>query len=411
MFYQAELDYLMKVLQKMHLQALVVDSDTMDSHQIDFGFRSFLGIEESYRQAYEHGTKWNKENTIYRLRDEFMCSYIFLLLPAVLEPHALLIGPYTTVSMSREMMMETAECFRVPARQFQQLAAYFEGIPIVENEMPLFSMLTAFGEVLWGDSSSFEVVDINTETVGVSKVLPDEGESRAAEDTMLHMKMMEARYRFENELMDMVSHGQTHRAEVMLKGFAGGSFEERLTDTLRNLKNYLIICNTLLRKAAERGGVHPIHLDSVSANFAKKIESISDTQSGQELMVEMVRAYCLLVRKHSMKQYSPIVQKAVACIESDLTGDLSLSALALVLNVNASYLSTLFRKETGQTVTEYVNEKRMKEGAHLLRTTRLQIQTVAQHCGIPDVNYFSKVFKKKYGLTPKQFRDKRSTPT
>lgn len=131
-------------------------------------------------------------------------------------------------------------------------------------------------------------------------------------------------------------------------------------------------------------------------------------EKGQELMSDMVRTYCRLVRKHSMKHYSPVIQKAVACIESGLSNDLSLSALASVLNINASYLSSLFRKETGQTVTEYVNETRMKRGAHLLRTSRLQVQTIAQHCGISDVNYFSKMFKRYYGVTPKQFREEGS---
>ena len=405
MFYKSELNYLMKVLKKMHLQALLLDVDQKNNYQIDFGFRKFLGLEDDYRLAYENRGSWNKENTIYRMRDEFMCSYVFLLLPEAAQTQGLLIGPYTTVSMSREMMMETAERFKVPAKQFQRLASYYEGIPVLENEMPLFAMLTAFGEVLWGDSAAFEVVDINAEVISPIKILPNDSEDRDSEDTMLHMKLMEARYGFENELMDMVAHGQTHRAEVMMKGFSGSSFEERLSDPLRNLKNYLIISNTLLRKAAERGGVHPIYLDRISSDFAKKIEAVPNTQTGRELMGTMVRDYCRLVRKHATKQYSPIIQKAVACIESGLTDDLSLRTLATALNVNASYLSALFSKETGQTVTEYVNEKRMKAGAQLLHATRLQVQTIAQYCGVSDVNYFSKMFKKYYGMTPKQFRE------
>lgn len=74
-------------------------------------------------------------------------------------------------------------------------------------------------------------------------------------------------------------------------------------------------------------------------------------------------------------------------------------------NLSPSYLSALFSQETGQTLTEYVNEKRVKLAMRLLATTKLQIQTIAQHCGILDVHYFSKVFKKKLGITPKQYRE------
>ena len=73
-------------------------------------------------------------------------------------------------------------------------------------------------------------------------------------------------------------------------------------------------------------------------------------------------------------------------------------------NINASYLSALFKKETGVTLTEYINQKRMKQAARLLTSTKLQIQTISQYCGISDVNYFSKLFKKYAGKTPNEFR-------
>lgn len=123
------------------------------------------------------------------------------------------------------------------------------------------------------------------------------------------------------------------------------------------------------------------------------------------LQEDMIRSFCQMVKQHSLSRYSYYVGQTITLVQYDLTADLKLSTIAEKLNINASYLSALFREETGQTVTAYVNEKRMQTGAHLLQTTRLQIQTVAQHCGISDLNYFSKLFKKQYGITPKQFRE------
>ena len=219
------------------------------------------------------------------------------------------------------------------------------------------------------------------------------------------MKSMEERYAYENELMEAVSQGLSHRAELMLHAFTKGMMEQRVKDPVRNIKNYCIICNTLMRKAAEKGGVHPLHLDGASSMLARRIEGIASFNDGRELMNDSAHIYCRLVKKYSAKQYAPFVRKTVAYIESDLAGDLSLHALAALQNINASYLSTLFHKETGKTITEFVNEKRMELASRLLRTTQLQIQTVAQHCGMSDVNYFSKIFKKFYGSTPKQYRE------
>ncbi|MCM1221637.1 MAG: AraC family transcriptional regulator [Lachnospiraceae bacterium] len=91
-------------------------------------------------------------------------------------------------------------------------------------------------------------------------------------------------------------------------------------------------------------------------------------------------------------------------VSNAVAADLSLSAMAQVLQINASYLSTLFRKETGVTLTDYVNKKRIDHAVMLLNSSDAYIQNIASACGIPDVNYFTKLFKKYIGKTPKEYR-------
>ena len=106
-----------------------------------------------------------------------------------------------------------------------------------------------------------------------------------------------------------------------------------------------------------------------------------------------------------MQGYSNLVRKALIQIDMDLSGDLTLSTIAGLLDVNPSYLSTVFKKETGQTLTEYVTEKRIDHAIFLLNSTNLQIQTIAQYCGIPDVCYFTKIFKKHVGKSPTEYKN------
>lgn len=224
------------------------------------------------------------------------------------------------------------------------------------------------------------------------------------DDIELRIQLLENRYDAENQFMENVSRGFTEKAEAVFVNNELMGMEPRLSDSLRNFKNYCIIMNTLLRKSAEKGAVHPFHIDQLSTEFAKKIERIKSLDAGKALMHEMIRKYCLLVKNHSMKGYSMLVQKVITLVDADLTADLSLSTHAKHLNVNASYLSTLFKKETGQTLTEYVNSKRVQHGLFLLNSTDMQIQTVAQHCGISDINYFTKIFKKQVGKTPSEYK-------
>ena len=405
MTYKIELEYLMRVLKKMNLQAFLVRPGEAPDKGLDLGLRRALGLSSAYVQAFQYPSLWAKENTIYKLTDEFMFNYIFLLLPENTEPAALVVGPYQTFEKSREQLMEIAERYGVPAMIFPRLEAVYASSPILRDKTPLLSMINVLGETLWGKGSAFQIIDTEQELSAPHAVLPEREDNFAPEELMEQMKTMEARYEYENELLDTVSQGLTSRAELMLDNFSMKLVDRRSSDPVRNAKIYCFICNSLLRKAAEKGGVHPLHLDSTSAALARKIEVIGTVDEGAELMREMVHSYCRLVRKLSTKHYSPFIRRTIAYIDSNLAGDLSLRALAALQNLNASYLSTLFRRETGKTVTEYVNEKRMDAAARLLRTAKLQIQTVAQHCGMSDVNYFSKLFKKQYGVTPKQFRD------
>ena len=159
-----------------------------------------------------------------------------------------------------------------------------------------------------------------------------------------------------------------------------------------------------MRKAAEKGGVHPFYIDKLSSSLAKRIENITMVREVGPLMEDIFKNYCRYVRKYSTSKYSPPVQKAILHIGASLNSDLSLSSLASNLGLSRSYLCDLFKKETGTTVTEYINQKRVKRATHLLSTTKLQVQTVAQHCGMSDVNYFSKLFKKYTGKTPNEYR-------
>ena len=173
----------------------------------------------------------------------------------------------------------------------------------------------------------------------------------------------------------------------------------------RDQKNYLIIGNTLFRKAAQRGKVHPIYLDELSSKMAAKIENITSVSQVDPLRREMVRKYCFLVKTYSTKGFSPIIQKVLNYIALNLASDLTLKNLSSIFSLNSSYLSAMFKKETGITLTSYVNSKRIDRAVYLLNTQIDSIQDIAILCGIPDLTYFTKLFKKAKGMTPTKYRE------
>ncbi len=340
--------------------------------------------------------------TIYLLTGPFQLNYILLLLPYAAENPLLVLGPYLPHLLSAEQILEIAETFDIPPHRRKLLENYYSSIAVLPETSHLFSMLDTFGEQLWG-ANQFSVEELHT-SADPRLSLPAESDEKQT-DLLAQMRLMEERYATENALIYAVSKGQMHKGAAIMESIASMPFEKRLDDPLRNLKNYSIIMNTILRKAAESGGVHPFYLDDVSSSFAARIEQVPSLAAAQALMNEMFRTYCRLVRQRSMKQYSAAVQKALMMIDADLSADLSLSKLAKAQNISAGYLSAIFKKETAKTVTDYINSERMQLAAHLLKTTTLQVQTVAAHCGMLDVQYFSKVFKKYMKKTPKAYRE------
>lgn len=402
MFYEAELFFVRQVLERFHVPSVVVETEKFDLSEIDGVLELMLG-EEIKGKTFADLFPSPEPNTIYKVSDVFFCNYIYFLLPDNGKETLFLIGPYTMGNNTPQAIMEKGEQLGLSLKNIKQLEFYLGSVPAVQDERAIFTLLDTLGEYMWG-LEGFHIIDVKGERLGEYKLGAVRQESQP-EDTALKMKIMEDRYRYENELMDAVTHGRLNKVEIMLSNFSQLSFERRSKDDLRNIKNYCIIMNTLLRKAAEQGGVHPMYIDSVSGEFARQIEALPSVSAASSFMQEIFRKYCMLVRRKSVQSYSPLVRRAILCIDADLTADLTLKRLSALNGVSESYFSNLFRTETGKTLTAYVNGKRIEQAKKLLRTTTLQVQTVAQHCGILDVQYFTKIFKRETGKTPKEYRE------
>ena len=404
MFYEKELKFLCDTFKKIHVKASAVNFSDAISTVIDFDLNDIFGTSYDQNMTIKDLTGELDGKTIYKMVDDFSLCYRFLLLPEKSDKQLLFIGPYLSTPIPDGALLELAEEKGVAPKSQRYLKEFYSGIPVLADECQLFIMLNTFCETIW-QSPSFSIIDIGSDHYHPASPIHEPSNTDNFDEVIINMKAMEKRYSLENELMQAVSLGQMHKDTLFTSAFSETVFEKRTADPIRNLKNYCIIMNTLLRKAAESGGVHPLYLNRVSSSFALKIEQIQSLSEGSELMREMFRSYCRLVRKHSLKDYSLVVQKTILLIDSDLTADLSLSTLAESQGVRAGYLSTIFKKETGKTVSNYIRDKRIEHAAHLLATTKLQIQTIALHCGIIDVQYFSKIFKKLMGKTPKEYRE------
>lgn len=111
----------------------------------------------------------------------------------------------------------------------------------------------------------------------------------------------------------------------------------------------------------------------------------------------------VLVKEES---YSKIVKQAMAYIDSHLTLSLSLDQIAGEIPINPSYLSRTFKKETGQALTEYINQARVEKAKELLSDGSSLSYEAAEQAGFHDPAYFSSIFKKYTGMSPKEYKNR-----
>lgn len=401
MNYEKELDFMLDVFKKRRISYAITTPFSPLCEILPPELIELVGQTVSPSLTISEVTKGIEERTLYKTQNLMHLSFIFLKLSEQ-KNEILIIGPYLREKATESELFELGERTGVSPKSQKYLEEYYHRVPVIKETDTLFLLINSFCERIW-ETSRFAISDTDIKD-SVGGVVNREM-TESFEDAIVNIKVVEKRYAFENELIDAVRHGLLQKEAQLLAGFSTNLFEKRLDDHIRNAKNYAIIMNTILRKAAEEGGVHPIHLDKISSEYATKIETLSSITETPELMREMFRGYCRLVRKMTIKDYSPVVQKTILIIDYDPSADLSLHALAKEQSVSAGYLSAVFKRETGVTLSQYIRDRRIKLAERLLKTTHLQVQTVSLRCGIMDVQYFCKLFKAATGKTPKEYRE------
>lgn len=402
MNYQNELDFLLSFLKNYYIPVRIC-SISEDLTSVDFKLREKINFSEDYNIIRNFIENDLQPDCIYKVTDEFFCNYYMLQLPEFEEPSILLIGPYIKQMPTRQIV-ENMEKNNISPQLYKIILDFFYTLTVISDDSFLQIILETFGEKIWKNRVAFVFKELNNSMQEIFQDVDWPTKFSEQGERILDFQAIETYSARENELIRAVSQGLNEKADAILSSLIPNHSGQMNIDFLSQLKLQMISLNTLLRKAGELNEVDIKHLARLSSVYIQKLEQATSPDSCISLMHEMVHKYCLTIHNYSMKEYSKLVQDVIKLTDSDPAEDLSLRNLAKQLNVNPSYLSNLFRKETGKTLTEYVNQKRIQHAIFLLNTTTLQIQTIAQYCGINDVNYFIKLFKKYVHKSPTSYR-------
>lgn len=155
----------------------------------------------------------------------------------------------------------------------------------------------------------------------------------------------------------------------------------------------------------EQGGENMADVESIMESVDKKAEDmdIGKLCGVMKEVIEFVMPKKDIAATDSMKD---IVKKAAAWIDDHFTEELTLASIAERYHVESSYFSRVFRQETGVNLILYITKKRIEKSREYIRESDRNLTEIAFMVGYDDYTYFSRVFKKNEGISPREYRSR-----
>lgn len=175
-------------------------------------------------------------------------------------------------------------------------------------------------------------------------------------------------------------------------------------DPLRQAKNLIITQTTLITRAAVDGGMHSEAAYSLSDFYIQQVELCNTENEVYALSGKIYHTFVKQVHEIRTQNYSPIVRFMCTYIEKHIFEVISLNTIASELGYDTYYLTTLFKKDTGKNIKNYILEQKMAQAKILLDATSMEVREISERLAFRSVSYFCTQFKKYTGETPLSYR-------
>ncbi len=200
--------------------------------------------------------------------------------------------------------------------------------------------------------------------------------------------------------------------EAVKKNCEQGRFVERegvgilSRNPVTNLKYHFVITTAMVTRLCRQNGMELEQAFHLSDFYIQKLDDIHTVQGVQKLHDEMVINYTEKMRRYLRSDAnSKHINACKEYIYSHIKEHITIEDLADEFGVSASYLSRLFKKETGVSVSAYIREQKMEIAKNLLRFSDYSMADIANRLSFSSQSHFIQQFRETVGMTPKKYRD------
>lgn len=211
-------------------------------------------------------------------------------------------------------------------------------------------------------------------------------------------------YEKEKELMVKLKNGDVIGSKAILNDILGHIFFNT-GGKIEVIKARTLELCTLLSRAAVEGGASLDKIFGLNYKFIGELSTINNLEELSYWTLRVLDRFGENILSIGSSKNSELIKNALNYINNNYMNSINLDIIAEYVHLNPSYFSTFFKKETGIGITDYLNKVRIDESKKLLKNMNNSILDVALSVGFEDQSYYSKVFKKITGKTPKQYKD------
>ncbi|WP_444658259.1 AraC family transcriptional regulator [Caproiciproducens sp. R2] len=175
-------------------------------------------------------------------------------------------------------------------------------------------------------------------------------------------------------------------------------------DPLRSLKNSIICSCSFFTRAVIEAGVFPDIAFTYSDTFIQQIEKMTGISEVRNFEQEMLKEFIKLAKDKTSAKYSRPIFSALQYINNNLTQKLSLADIAKHAYVHPNYLSSIFKKEVGCSLTDFIARRRIEESTYFIAYTDYEIADIASFYHFCNQSYYCAVFKQHLFISPNEYR-------
>lgn len=319
------------------------------------------------------------------------------------EEHFLYVGPlfntpYSDITL-RNFMKENA----ISLEHKEEVAALLSKAPVVSFSRLLETLTYLY---LCINDQSIEIREHfhldDTRSIHTLSEIHSDQMFEARENQNYHNT-----YQFERQLMQSVQHGDTEKVKKLLMDTATLSAGTLASDALRQEKNVFITSIALAMRSAVAGGMDTEQAYQLADVYIQECENSSDISHISNLGYSMYIDFSERVAHNKIPQgMSREIYECIQFITQHINEVIRVQDVAEHIGKSRSYLSAHFKKELGFDISDFIMQCKLEEAKSLLRYSDKPLSEISNYLCFSSQSYFQNVFKRKYNLTPKQYRDK-----